>query len=26
LKRAKELSGRNIDLFASPALHYFLSN
>jgi HD superfamily phosphohydrolase len=26
LKRAKELASRNIDLFASPALHYFLYN
>ena len=26
LKRAKELAGRNIELFASPALHYFLYN
>jgi HD superfamily phosphohydrolase len=24
LKRAKELAGKNIELFASPALHYFL--
>jgi len=26
LKRAKELAGNNIELFASPALHYFLYN
>jgi len=26
LKRAKELANRNIELFASPALHYFLYN
>ncbi|MDD4970302.1 MAG: HD domain-containing protein [Paludibacter sp.] len=26
LKRAKELSGNNVELFASPALHYFLYN
>jgi len=26
LRRAKELASRNIDLFASPALHYFLYN
>jgi hypothetical protein len=26
LKRAKELASRNVDLFASPALHYFLYN
>ena len=26
LKRAKELANRNTDLFASPALHYFLYN
>ena len=24
LKRAKELAGRNVELFASPSLHYFL--
>lgn len=26
LKRAKELASRNVELFASPALHYFLYN
>jgi HD superfamily phosphohydrolase len=26
LKRAKELASRNVNLFASPALHYFLYN
>ena len=26
LKRAKELAGRDVELFASPALHYFLYN
>jgi len=26
LKRAKELAGNNVELFASPALHYFLYN
>jgi len=26
LKRAKELASRNVDLFASPPLHYFLYN
>jgi len=26
LKRAKELASKNVDLFASPALHYFLYN
>ena len=26
LKRAKELASRNVVLFASPALHYFLTN
>jgi len=26
LKRAKELAGRDIELFASPSLHYFLYN
>jgi len=26
LKRAKELANRNVELFASPALHYFLYN
>jgi uncharacterized protein len=26
LKRAKELASKNIELFASPALHYFLYN
>ncbi len=26
LKRAKELASKNIDLFSSPALHYFLYN
>lgn len=26
LKRAKDLAGNNVELFASPALHYFLYN